>query len=168
MIVAVLADTHLLPGASLPTALLRGIAGADLILHAGDIACLEVLERLAAVSPLHAVGGNADPPGLRLPPARALRLGPWLVGLTHGSTGPGRDSEERARRACPGADVVVFGHSHRPLVARRVGGPLVCNPGSPTRPRGLPPTFALLDLGGRRPEARLVRLAEVGAGGLRG
>jgi len=165
--VGLVADTHLLPRGgvvALPPALLRGLAGCAAILHAGDVACREVLEALAAVAPVHAVAGNVDDPGLGLPAQLLLQLGGRAVGLAHGHAGPGRTVEEKALRACPGAEVVVFGHTHRPLVVARAGGPLLVNPGSPTKPRGLPPTFALLDLSGPRPQARLVRLSEVDGG----
>jgi predicted phosphodiesterase len=41
-------------------------------------------------------------------------------------------------RRFPGADVVVFGHSHDPLVEPVDGGPLLLNPGSPTERRRQP------------------------------
>lgn len=167
--IGVVADTHRAPGSEadgLPPALLDGLAGTVAILHAGDIAAAWVLETLGRIAPVHAVGGNADAPGLRLPGRLLLTLQGVRVGLTHGHLGVGATTEERARRAFPEAPlVVVFGHSHRPLVRAVPGGPLLVNPGSPTQPRGRPPTFALLQLpadpaGGEQPTARLVTLPE--------
>ena len=158
MIIGVVSDTHLHAHQPLPAALLKELAGSKAILHAGDIACPEVLDALRQLAPVHAVCGNVDPPDLGLPPRLQLQLGGFTIALTHGHLGSGRSTEERAVRAFPGADVVVFGHSHRPMVHRRPDGPLVVNPGSPTQPRGLRPTLALLDLSGERPAARLVTL----------
>ena len=161
--VALLADTHTLPRGgevALPDALLTRLAGASWILHAGDVACLEVLERLARIAPVHAVRGNVDPPELRLPSRRLLDLAGFRVGLVHGDQGPGATTPERARRAFAAerVDVVVFGHSHRPGIDQVPDGPLLINPGSPTQPRGRFPTFAVLDLSGPAPQGRLVRL----------
>lgn len=147
-VLGILADTHLLPrgGAPpLPPALLAGLLGVDAILHAGDIACAEVLQALGRIAPVHAVAGNVDPPELGLPGRRLLEMDGLTIGLTHGHLGPGRTTPERARRAFPRPPaVIVFGHSHEPLIEAVPGGPLLVNPGSPTQPRGRAPTFALL------------------------
>lgn len=65
MRIGVVADTHI-PGRAraLPEALLRGLAGVDLILHAGDICVAPVLDWLAELAPVIAVAGNNDPPAL--------------------------------------------------------------------------------------------------------
>lgn len=154
------ADTHLLPRGSavvLPAPLRAGLAGVDAILHAGDIACAEVLAALAEIAPTHAVRGNVDPPGLDLPARRLLEFDGAAVGLTHGHLGPGATTPQRALRAFAHLPaVIVFGHSHRPLIAEE-GGCLLVNPGSPTQPRGRPPSFALLSLApGAEPQARVV------------
>ena len=158
MIVGVLSDTHLQAHQPLPARVLEALSGCAAILHAGDVACREVLAALGTIAPVHAVRGNVDPPDLDLPARVELRLGAFTLGLTHGHLGTGRTTEDRALGTFPGVDVVVFGHSHRPVVHRVVQGPLVVNPGSPTQPRGLQPTLALLDLSGPRPEARLIAL----------
>ncbi len=166
---ALVADTHLLPRGgevALPAPLVEQLVGARAILHVGDIACTEVLERLGAIAPVHAVRGNVDPPDLGIPLRRVVILGAFRIALAHGDRGPGATTLERARRAFAPeeADVVVFGHSHQALIEREPAGRLLVNPGSPTQPRGRPPTFAVLDLDGPRPEARLVRLDLPGAG----
>jgi hypothetical protein len=166
---ALVADTHLLPRGGevvLPAPLPEQLAGACAILHAGDIACAEVLERLAEIAPVYAVRGNVDPPDLDLPLHRIVTLGAFRIALAHGDRGPGATTPERARRAFAPeeADVVVFGHSHQALIEREPAGRLLVNPGSPTQPRGRPPTFVVLDLDGPRPQARLVRLDPPAAG----
>jgi len=54
--IGVISDTH---GLVRPEAL-RALAGADLIVHAGDVGTPEVLEALRAVAPVVAVRGNND------------------------------------------------------------------------------------------------------------
>ncbi len=64
MKIAVISDTH---GLWRPE-VLPHLAGAEVILHAGDVDDPAILEHLRAVAPLHAVRGNVDygpprPPG---------------------------------------------------------------------------------------------------------
>lgn len=63
--IGVISDTH---GLLRPEAV-RALAGAHLIVHAGDVGGPEVLDGLRAIAPVIAVRGNND----RGPWARALR-----------------------------------------------------------------------------------------------
>ena len=56
MRVGVISDTH---GLLRPEAT-RALAGADLIVHAGDVGKPEVLAELKAIAPVFAVRGNVD------------------------------------------------------------------------------------------------------------
>ena len=56
MKLGILSDTHNL----LRPEVLEALAGADAILHAGDISSREILQRLGEIAPVHAVRGNAD------------------------------------------------------------------------------------------------------------
>lgn len=148
--ILVLSDTHV-PGRArdLPRAVWEAAERAVLVLHAGDFVVPRVLEDLEQVAPVVAVHGNSDDPDLqaRLPAARVVEHAGLRIGLVHGHEGPGRSTPERALRtfAGQGVDVVVFGHSHWPLLERAEGGTLLLNPGSPTDPRRAPaPSFAWL------------------------
>lgn len=137
--IGVIADTHVPVRAKvLPAAALAALAGSDLILHAGDLVRLAVLEPLRAIAPVLAVYGNADPWEVahRLPRRVRLLVGRWRVGLVHGDGARGTTSE-RALAAFDAVDSVVFGHSHRPLCERR-DGVLLFNPGSATDRRRSP------------------------------
>ncbi|QIA26353.1 metallophosphoesterase [Thermaerobacter sp. PB12/4term] len=163
--VLVLSDTHI-PGRAraLPPAVLEAAAAADLIIHAGDLVSLDVYDELALLAPVVAVHGNVDGPEVyrRLPPRAVVERDGVRVGVTHGHLGRGRSTPERALAAFAGEEpppaVVVFGHSHQPLLERR-GGVLLLNPGSPTDPRWAPaPSYGWLELEGGEARARLVQL----------
>lgn len=139
-VVGCVSDTHIpVRTRALPAGLLRELGGVDLILHAGDLVSLGVLQDLGRLAPVLAVAGNMDPEGVseRLPEALLVEAGGWRLGLTHGAAGDAPTTPERALEAfTAGAssgppDVVVFGHSHQPLCERR-GPVLLLNPGSPT------------------------------------
>ena len=122
-VIGLISDTHGLVRASVFDAL----AGVELILHAGDVGA-GVLEELAAIAPVRAVYGNTDAPG---DPALAESIETTLGGLSiHVSHGHevGRPSPERLA-AVYGADVIVYGHTHRQRI-ERVGERLVVNPGA--------------------------------------
>lgn len=160
-LVAVIADTHLPRGARrLPEFCLERLRAADLILHAGDVATLSVLEELRALGPpVAAVYGNVDEPALRaaLPETRVVEVEDARIGLVH-AAGPAAGREERLVRRFPGCDAVVYGHTHRPQVAHH-GGCWILNPGSPTERRRAPArTMLVLGVRGRVLEPELVEL----------
>jgi uncharacterized protein len=139
-LVAVIADTHLPRGSrTLPKECVRRLAGADAILHAGDIVASAVLDELRTLGPpVHAVYGNADEPALReaLPKELAVELAGARIGMTH-IPGPRAGREARLAARFPSCDAVVYGHTHV-AQAERVGGVWILNPGSPTERRRSP------------------------------
>ena len=167
MRVAVISDTHARPGdvAAVIERVGPYLHDVDRILHAGDVTSREVLDALSRFAPIAAVAGNMDGPGLRenLPEQRILPLAGFKIGLCHGGGSPGRLPERVLRRFRDPrtgrslVDIIVFGHSHAPLVERREGVLLV-NPGSPTDRRWAPEhTMAILELG-ETASARVVSL----------
>lgn len=139
MIIGVVADTHMpRRGKRFPTALVAGLDGVDMIIHAGDITEGWVLEELSKLAPVTAVAGNVDSPevaeanGYR----KTLDIQGKTIGVFHGH-GSGGKTVERAYSAFSGADCIVFGHSHIPY-CRRHGDVLMFNPGSPTDKRRQP------------------------------
>lgn len=161
MNVAVISDTHLPRGARrLPADCLERLRAADLILHAGDVVALPVLEALEAFGPpVHAVHGNMDDAELRrrLPRTTVVEAGGCRIGMTH-DPGPRAGRGERLARRFPGCDAVVYGHTHEPEVSRE-GAVWILNPGSPTERRRSPShTMIVLDVdaGVIRPELLVV------------
>jgi uncharacterized protein len=146
--VLVLSDTHL--GADLtklPSEVWTEAEAADVILHAGDVVTQDLLDALGAFAPVHAVLGNNDRELMgRLPDRLELSLGGVTVAMVHDSgTRSGR--ENRMRRWFPGAQVVVFGHSHEPVDAVGADGQRLFNPGSAVQRRRQPRrTIGLLEL----------------------
>ena len=133
--VACVSDTHLRHWRGLPLWCLRRLEGADLIVHAGDLVALPVLEQLERLAPITAVRGNMDAPVLkeRLPARDIAEIGGIRIGLLH-DPGPALGRLARLTQTFPGCDVVVYGHTHVAKI-QRVGGRMILNPGSPTAPR---------------------------------
>ena len=133
--VGVVSDTHIpVAGRTVPVEVLRGLAGVDVILHAGDLVEMAVIEQLNRVAETLAVHGNMDPSEVRrdLPAKRVLTLGGWRIGLTHGSGTPfGLADRVQAAFSREHVDIVVFGHSHVAAEDWK-GNVLRFNPGSPT------------------------------------
>jgi putative phosphoesterase len=139
-VIAVLADTHMPKGQrQLPERCLEAIAEAEAVVHAGDFFAASVLAELRALCPtVLAVHGNVDEPALQasLPAELEFELGGRTVAVVH-DAGPRAGRLARLRRRFPGADAVVFGHSHLPLHEEE-GGFQIFNPGSPTERRRAP------------------------------
>lgn len=142
--IAVLSDTHSATGHELEGRAREAVAEADAVIHAGDFTSAAALDAFHDASDrLHAVHGNADDPVVRerLPPARTVEVAGLTVALTHrqdgGETGLSLFGRER------GADLVVFGHTHAPMVKATADATLL-NPGSHADPRGGPAAHAEL------------------------
>lgn len=157
----VVADTHLTAATldRMPAEVWAMAASADVVLHAGDVVDPAVVSALRQRAPVHAVLGNNDEGRLDLPEVLALDLEGTAVAMVHDS-GPTAGRHRRMARRFPDAAVVVFGHSHAPLVERVEDGPLLVNPGSPTHRRRQPVhTVAWLDLApGHPPVAEIVEV----------
>jgi putative phosphoesterase len=141
IVIAILADTHLPRGRRmLPESCLARLRACDLILHAGDISTVGVLDELSTLGPtVLAVHGNVDELALRerLPAELEVELDGVSLAMTH-DAGPAKGRVARLRRRFPRADAVVFGHSHVPLHEVDDDGFQIFNPGSPTDRRRQP------------------------------
>jgi uncharacterized protein len=159
--IAVIADTHMPRGARrLPDACVERLRAADLILHAGDLVSLAVLQELRGLGPpVQAVSGNMDEPAVRgrLPAELVVEAGGARIGMVH-IPGEARDRAERLKARFPGCAAVVYGHTHVPE-ATRVGDVWVVNPGSPTeKRRARSHAMAELEITGGAVEAAIVPL----------
>jgi putative phosphoesterase len=138
--IAVISDTHMPKGGRrLPDACVARLGSADLIIHAGDLIGLEVLNDLRRYAPVRAVHGNVDDAAVKaaLPAVATVTVEGVRIEVVHDS-GPARGRLARLRSRFPDADAVVFGHSHMPLHERGENGFQIFNPGSPTERRRAP------------------------------
>jgi len=147
-LVGVVSDTHC-PAflERLPDRLFKVMRGVQLIVHAGDVDGPSTLDELARIAPVEAVRGDHDRALASLPPTRELVVEGKRIVVVHGNRSrwieepqtllwtlslgyfrPHAGLPRSLRRKFPGADVIVFGHTHRAHM-RRVDGILLFNPG---------------------------------------
>ena len=134
MKIGVLSDTHIpIRAQDLSKEVYALLEKVDLILHAGDLVHLGVLERLKQYAPVRAVYGNMDYPEVRnvLPKRDIIECGGFRIGLFHGYGLPNNLLEKAKAEFNEEVNTVVFGHSHIP-VNETINGVLFFNPGSPT------------------------------------
>lgn len=146
--IGVVADTHCPEFLDrVPDWVLKRLQGVDVILHAGDVDGLSTLETLRRIAPVEVVRGDHDRSLPSLPLTRELTIGGKRVVLVHGNRSrwieepltllwtlslgyfrPHRSLPRVLRRRFPEADVIVYGHTHRPHTWK-VDGALLFNPG---------------------------------------
>ncbi len=154
-----IADTH----GQLRPEVLDLFAAVDHVLHAGDLGSLEVLAALEAVAPTTAVYGNVDGFDVRARVADVARveLDGFAVVVTHGDQF-GHPTPEALVTAFPEAEIIVYGHTHQPLVKLVDKTVTVMNPGAAGPARfDLKPSVGIMELEpGIPPRARLVPLRQ--------
>jgi len=136
MKIGVISDTHISdPSKKIPQKILDEFRRVDMIIHAGDLIDLSVLDALKAICKnVKAVSGNMDPVEVkkRLPEKEILKVGKHKIGVIHGYGPPNnlinylsdvfKDDK---------VDLIIFGHSHN-AISEKKAGILFFNPGSPT------------------------------------
>ena len=150
MLVGVISDTH---GLLRPEAL-AALAGAEHILHAGDVGDARILDALREIAPVTAIRGNVDQWGecAELPATDVVELDGRLFYLVHSA------ADLDVNPVVAGVAAVVSGHSHKPSVEVR-DGVLYLNPGSAGPRRfNLPVTIAFVTAGEAGVDARIVNL----------
>ncbi len=154
MRIGLISDTHGLVRPDVAAA----FDGVALILHAGDVGSGAVLSELGCIAPVEAVQGNVDPSDLRLPRTVVRNVEGVEILVTHGDQVGSPTAEKMAARYH--ADVIVFGHTHRPVV-RRLGAALVVNPGAAGPRRfDLMPSVGILTVVDGKTEVAIVNLRE--------
>lgn len=157
MRLGVIADTHGL----LRPEVFEVFREVDHILHAGDVGPADLLTELETIAPLTAVYGNTDGFELRgrLPQVATVELDGFEIVVTHGDQF-GNPTPELVQGAFPTAEIIVYGHTHRPLLTLVDTVVTVMNPGGAGHRRfNLPPSVGILELEpGIPPRGRLVPL----------
>ena len=148
MKIGLIADSHI-PEAmpELPSQVRTVFQDMDLILHAGDLHCIEVLDWLEAIAPVLACRGNGDegsggrevvPEDPRLHETTVTECAGHTLGLVHDVLDPNEYPHWPIQRTIDQyfgcrLDIIVCGHTHVERI-RRYDDVLVINPGSPTYP----------------------------------
>ena len=150
LLIGVLSDTHGL----LRDEVLETFTGTDLIIHAGDVGAVDVLETLEQVAPVVAVRGNMDGSELHLhlEQTEMVAIGDEFIYVLHNI----HDLDLVPEAA--GIHAVISGHTHTPSI-RKQNGVLYLNPGGAGHRRfHYPVTVALLDVRGNEMAPRIVEL----------
>lgn len=152
-VIGVISDTHGL----LREEAFDALRGSELIIHAGDVGGEDILTRLSAIAPVYAVRGNTDGGafGATLPRTEMIDIGSdgdCLAYAIHDISE--LDIDPRAA----GVSVVIYGHSHRPLIEEK-DGVVFFNPGAAGHRRfSLPVTVGRIEVRGGRPRASIIDL----------
>ncbi len=135
-LIGIISDTHGL----LRPEVTEALRGCDAILHGGDINSREILKRLEQIAPVYAVRGNNDKEWAQpLPETLTVTLGGLTFFMIH--------NRKMIPQDVGGADVVVYGHTHR-YEEQCEGGRLYLNPGSCGPRRFVQPvTLAVMEIG---------------------
>lgn len=138
----------------------------DLILHAGDIGEPDLLTELTAIAPVRAVWGNTDGFAIRrlVPEVIEVEIEGFRFVVLHGHQF-GVPTPAAINLAYPDAEVIVFGHTHRPLLTVVDEVVTVMNPGGAGHRRfEFPASVGIMELEpGIPPRARLVPLTAMDA-----
>ena len=128
--IGVISDTHVPEFPAVPQAVWEHFRGVELIIHAGDLSVLSVIDDLETLAPVVAVQGNVERREvvLKVPLKREIQIAGVRIGIVH-ILGDARHFARTARLEFPQARVVVFGHSHTPY-NEDIDGQLLFNPGS--------------------------------------
>lgn len=148
--IGIISDTH---GLLRPEAI-HALQGSDLIIHAGDIGNLQIIDELETISPVVAVRGNMDNESwaYKLKTMEVVEISGNTLYILHDISKLDLDP--------PSADIraIVHGHSHRPAI-QEYDGVLYINPGSagPRRLK-LPVTVAVLNVYRKKLSAEIIKL----------
>ena len=143
MRIGVISDTHNYFDPRIPAL----FAGVDHILHGGDIGMPAILLQLEQIAPVTAVAGNTDDPGFHYRLTEVVELAGRKFLVQHIVNPESLTDPIRTRIAGERPDVVVFGHTHKP-VSESIGGTRFFNPGYAGKSRfGLERSVAILHCG---------------------
>lgn len=135
MKIGVISDTHLSrDNCELPGKLIAAFKKCDLIIHAGDLTDICVLEALNKIVKTEAVCGNMDSCNMnpKLEDKKIFNIEGKKICVMHGRGHPDNLVSVLKNELFPEKpDVIIFGHSHNPK-NEYIDGVLFFNPGSAT------------------------------------
>ena len=160
MLIGLISDTHIPDRArELPQNVFETFNNVDLILHAGDLTSLKVIEQLEKIAPVMAIQGNMDRTnGINLPKAKVIEAEGLKIGIIHGEVYPRGDTQQLLYLARElNVDILISGHSHQPKI-EQIEGILLLNPGSPVVPRLADRTVMLLEINNKEVDVEIVKI----------
>lgn len=160
MLIGLISDTHIPDRArELPKNVISAFQNVDLILHAGDLTSMEVIDELEKIAPTIAIQGNMDrAAGIILLNAKVIEAEGIKIGIAHGEVYPRADTQQLLYLAKQlDADILVTGHSHQPKI-EQIDGVLLLNPGSPIVPRLADRTVMLLEINNKDVDVEVVKI----------
>lgn len=135
-IVGLISDTHIPARAkAIPNKVFEIFQNVHLIVHAGDLTRMSILDELQQMAPVVAVHGNMDTKSVKqkLPVVNSVEVYDWKIGVTHSLRFFSRTGGFKGFGKNRAFHVFVAGHTHRPSLKYK-DGLLLVNPGSPTNP----------------------------------
>jgi len=161
MRIGVISDTH----GMLRPKVREAFSKVERIIHCGDVGPRHVLDHLETLAPVSVAYGNTDGFDIRLESSRVVRLdwsGKTIIAL-HGDQF-GMPTPRKLQDEFPDADVILFGHTHKPLIELLDDSVTIMNPGAAGAVRNhCRPSVGILNLEvGTIPDARIVPLDSAG------
>jgi putative phosphoesterase len=161
MKIGVISDTHIAnKNEHVPRIILDVFRQMDMVLHAGDMVDLRVVDELRSVCPkVVAVAGNMDQDDVKekYQQKEIIKAAGYKIGLMHGCGSPVnlvellKDSFKEEK-----PDIIVFGHSHKPM-NEFIGDVLFFNPGSATDFLAEYNSYGIIELG-TEINARIIKI----------
>jgi putative phosphoesterase len=161
IIIGVISDTHRRrPDRFLDAVIQKHFHDVDLIVHAGDMVTLDVLDPFIALDKeVIAVCGNMDSADVHgtYPISRTIRIEDLSIGIIHGWGSP-HGIRDRIRTSFDNVDAIIYGHTHQAFCAHEAGI-FYFNPGSPTDSRFTSSnSIGIIKIDGKKIEGRIVSL----------
>ncbi|MDI6644765.1 MAG: metallophosphoesterase [Methanobacteriaceae archaeon] len=160
MFIGVISDTHIPDRApEIPQAVFDLFSEVDMILHAGDLTRIQVLEDLNQIAPTKCVQGNMDRAyGIKVPRREVINVEKIKIGLDHGEVYPRGDTQQLKYIAMEmDVDVLISGHTHWAFI-EEIEDVILLNPGSPTVPRLSDPSVMLVTVEDGKIDAEIKKI----------
>ncbi|BDC36609.1 MAG: metallophosphoesterase [Candidatus Methanoliparum thermophilum] len=137
MLIGVISDTHADTIRDVDHRIIDALKDVDLVVHAGDITSIDVLNELKLVKDVVAVKGNMDSLDIKkiLPDTEKIEIDGKKIRVIHGWGAP-FGLEYKLLKRFDDVDVIIYGHTHIPM-NKIINNTLLFNPGTARKSYGL-------------------------------